>query len=134
MVEHPDFVSPVDMIDTAIVTEADNRTNTGTRPPDWESYGSVVCEEEIQRLETTDSAQNNNNKKEEKRRLLSMRTAITVAMMTTAAGFACFENLLYIFVYAKPGISNGASLDILLWCLFLIISLSVCVKVWNYSR
>ena len=38
--------------------------------------------------------------------LASLGEAITVAMVTLALGFACAENLLYIFVYTSPGFSE----------------------------
>ena len=38
--------------------------------------------------------------------LVSVGEAITVAMVTVALGFACAENLLYIFVYTPPGFSQ----------------------------
>jgi RsiW-degrading membrane proteinase PrsW (M82 family) len=37
---------------------------------------------------------------------LSRAAAITVAMIAVASGFACSENLLYVFVYTPPGLSN----------------------------
>lgn len=49
--------------------------------------------------------------------LASVGEAITVAMITVALGFACAENLLYIFVYTSPGLS--AEIDTLyVRCLF----------------
>jgi RsiW-degrading membrane proteinase PrsW (M82 family) len=36
----------------------------------------------------------------------SRAAAITVAMIAVASGFACSENLLYVFVYTPPGLSN----------------------------
>jgi RsiW-degrading membrane proteinase PrsW (M82 family) len=41
--------------------------------------------------------------------LVARGTAITVAMVTTALGFACAENLLYVFVYTPPGIASEVS-------------------------
>jgi RsiW-degrading membrane proteinase PrsW (M82 family) len=37
---------------------------------------------------------------------LSRGAGITVAMVATALGFACCENLLYVFVYTPPSIAN----------------------------
>lgn len=38
--------------------------------------------------------------------LVSQGAGITVAMVAVAAGFACSENLLYVFVYTPPGLTN----------------------------
>jgi len=49
--------------------------------------------------------------------VVSIGEAITVAMITVALGFACAENLLYIFVYTPPGL--GAEISTLyVRCLF----------------
>jgi hypothetical protein len=40
---------------------------------------------------------------------VSRGAAITIAMVTTALGFACAENLLYVFVYAPPGVATEVS-------------------------
>jgi RsiW-degrading membrane proteinase PrsW (M82 family) len=37
---------------------------------------------------------------------VSRGAGITVAMIAVAAGFACSENLLYVFVYTPPGLTN----------------------------
>lgn len=41
-----------------------------------------------------------------KRSRLSHGAGITIAMIAVAAGFACSENLLYVFIYTPPGITN----------------------------
>jgi RsiW-degrading membrane proteinase PrsW (M82 family) len=40
---------------------------------------------------------------------VSRGAAITIAMVTTALGFACAENILYVFVYAPPGVATEVS-------------------------
>jgi RsiW-degrading membrane proteinase PrsW (M82 family) len=40
---------------------------------------------------------------------VSRGAAITIAMVTTALGFACAENLMYVFVYAPPGVATEVS-------------------------
>ena len=40
---------------------------------------------------------------------VSRGAAITIAMVTTALGFACAENLMYIFVYSPPGVATEVS-------------------------
>ena len=40
------------------------------------------------------------------RTLISRGSATTIAMVAVAAGFACSENLLYVFVYTPPNITN----------------------------
>jgi hypothetical protein len=41
-----------------------------------------------------------------KRPLTSVGAGITVAMVATALGFACCENLVYVFVYSPPSLAN----------------------------
>jgi RsiW-degrading membrane proteinase PrsW (M82 family) len=41
-----------------------------------------------------------------KRSRLSHGAGITIAMIAVAAGFACSENLLYVFIYTPPGLTN----------------------------
>jgi hypothetical protein len=40
---------------------------------------------------------------------VSLGAAITVAMVATALGFACAENLLYVFAYSPPGLGSELS-------------------------
>jgi hypothetical protein len=40
---------------------------------------------------------------------VSLGAAITVAMVATALGFACAENLLYVFAYSPPGLGSEIS-------------------------
>jgi RsiW-degrading membrane proteinase PrsW (M82 family) len=49
--------------------------------------------------------------------LTSRGAAITIAMVTTALGFACAENLLYVFVYTPPGIEAELS-TLIVRCMF----------------
>lgn len=88
MVEHPDFLSPADMMITA------NASNT-----------SALIGGGTNSLPTKDGSSSNSPK--ETRSLLSKATAIMVAMVTTSLGFACCENLMLVFLQ-PPGhrISN----------------------------
>lgn len=74
MIEHPDFFSSRDLADAAEVeaTQSENNSN-GART----SFP------------------------EQDRSLESRGAAITVAMVATALGFACCENLVYIFIYGS---------------------------------
>ena len=49
--------------------------------------------------------------------LVSAGAAITVAMVATALGFACAENLLYVFLYTPPGLDAELS-TLMIRCLF----------------
>ena len=81
MVEHPDLLIPED--------EEPNQKEEEeiALPPDQN---------------TTQSSEPS-----EQRTLKSLGAGITVAMVTTAVGFACCENFMYVFVYARP--SNPAT-------------------------
>ena len=48
---------------------------------------------------------------------VSAGAAITVAMVATALGFACAENLLYVFLYTPPGLDAELS-TLMIRCLF----------------
>lgn len=49
--------------------------------------------------------------------LVSVGAATTIAMITTALGFACAENLLYVFLYTPPGLNAELS-TLMIRCLF----------------
>ena len=49
--------------------------------------------------------------------LVSRGSATTIAMVTTALGFACAENLLYVFVYTPPGLASEIS-TLIVRCMF----------------
>ena len=114
MVEHPDFLKAADiMVDGAAVsavegggTSADGAASSTA----LDNYGSIVRNGEVRGAESTevdaDFAENGDRDKSS-RTLHSRGAATTVAMVATALGFACFENLVYVFVYTPPGISNG---------------------------
>jgi len=116
MVEHPDFLKPADiMVDGAAVsavegggTSADGAASSTA----LDNYGSIVRDGEVRGAESTevdaDFAENGDRDKSS-RTLRSRGAATTVAMVATALGFACFENLVYVFVYTPPGISNEVS-------------------------
>ncbi|KAG7362750.1 protease prsW family protein [Nitzschia inconspicua] len=59
--------------------------------------------------------------------------AYTVAMITTALGFACAENLLYVFVYTPPGINEEIS-TLLVRCLFPIHPLAAAIQSLGVCR
>mmetsp|Transcript_5887 Transcript_5887/g.14473 ORF Transcript_5887/g.14473 Transcript_5887/m.14473 type:complete len:309 (-) Transcript_5887:411-1337(-) len=49
--------------------------------------------------------------------LVSAGAAITIGMVATALGFACAENLLYVFLYTPPGLDAELS-TLMIRCLF----------------
>eukprot|EP00970_Alexandrium_tamarense_P015527 scaffold5199_cov199-Alexandrium_tamarense.AAC.22 len=50
---------------------------------------------------------NQNNQLQPRKSAVSTGNAITVAMVSVALGFACCENLIYIFVYSPPSLGMG---------------------------
>ena len=50
---------------------------------------------------------NPNNQLQPRKSAVSTGNAITVAMVSVALGFACCENLIYIFVYSPPSLGMG---------------------------
>jgi len=78
MVEHPDL----------LLLEEDGSNQSAT-------------EEESALLSEDSSAPQHSTLKDE-RSLKSLGAGITVAMVTTAVGFACCENFMYIFLYTRP--------------------------------
>jgi len=59
--------------------------------------------------------------------LVSVAEAVTVAMITVALGFACAENLLYVFVYTPPDFSAEIS-TLYVRCLFPIHPLAAAIQ------
>lgn len=123
MVEHPDFLSPVDMVATTSTAEDVSHVNKVVNSNDSNPSNSLIIEEEVrggQNIDDvdTDIVEDSDHQEGGKKTLVSMGTAITVAMVTTALGFACCENLLYVFGYGPPGISNGGFKLKLIFCKF----------------
>lgn len=114
MVEHPDFLSPADILDTTRTTEGGSHVNEVAHSPDSNPSNSLTPEEEIQVGQNiddidTDIAEDSDHRNGGKKSVVSLAGATTVAMVATALGFACCENLIYIFGYSQPGISNEVS-------------------------
>lgn len=87
MVETPDTLDPDDLVmETADASQSVTATVT---PSESEQEG-----------------QSGPELLSPKRSSVSHGAGITVAMIAVAAGFACSENLLYVFVYTPPGLSN----------------------------
>jgi len=119
MLEHPDFLSPADMVDTTTTTSATKGEKhvdevtpyTGQNRRGSLDFEDVILEEETQGGETADTVDTDitkdiDHQEKDKRTLVSKGTTIMVAMVATALGFACCENLLYIFGYGPSDISN----------------------------
>lgn len=99
MVEHPDLE-----LSNKVVLSPPSTQNTVGRASEKSSHGdsettsllsqnpSTSADPEQQQLVFAPMAS-----------LVSLGEGITVAMVTLALGFACAENLLYIFVYTTPG-------------------------------
>lgn len=117
MVEHPDFG---DDIGAATRTRT---TSTSATAPAYlgvdtaEDYASPSDITDLELVEECPGDENENKNGDEShdagidtlptRTLDSLGVGITVAMVATALGFACCENLLYVFVYTPPTIANG---------------------------
>eukprot|EP00592_Proboscia_alata_P024022 CAMPEP_0194448198 /NCGR_PEP_ID=MMETSP0176-20130528/129435_1 /TAXON_ID=216777 /ORGANISM="Proboscia alata, Strain PI-D3" /LENGTH=715 /DNA_ID=CAMNT_0039275143 /DNA_START=36 /DNA_END=2183 /DNA_ORIENTATION=- len=104
MLEHPDFISMYNL-NSAVRS---NRIHTKERMERHDTALQIIessssessasdCEWETER--------NTSNRSEMPRTITSMACGITVAMVCVATGFACCENLLYVFFYSP---SNGA--------------------------
>jgi RsiW-degrading membrane proteinase PrsW (M82 family) len=91
MVEHPDLEDDVVL---------DNGANSSTSRPTKEERELLPQDDPMEtKVPITRPAVT----------LTSRGAAITIAMVTTALGFACAENLLYVFVYTQPGIAAEIS-------------------------
>jgi len=121
MIEHPDFLSPADMVvDTTTTTSTTKGEGHVKKVIPSAIRGShifeeIILDEETQGGETvdtvdTDITKDSDHQEVHKRSLVSMGTTIMVAMVTTALGFACCENLIYIFGYGPSGVSNEISI------------------------
>lgn len=97
MCEHPDLVDKEVVMETnPTIENANAREDMELLPPD----------ETSQSLTPPVSAS-----------LVSRGSAITIAMVATSLGFACAENLLYVFVYTPPGIDAELS-TLIVRCMF----------------
>eukprot|EP00586_Coscinodiscus_wailesii_P021831 CAMPEP_0172494986 /NCGR_PEP_ID=MMETSP1066-20121228/60566_1 /TAXON_ID=671091 /ORGANISM="Coscinodiscus wailesii, Strain CCMP2513" /LENGTH=704 /DNA_ID=CAMNT_0013266361 /DNA_START=184 /DNA_END=2299 /DNA_ORIENTATION=- len=107
MMDHPDLILEEDKERYCLerLDESDNSTNqNGINGSDRPSYAN---EDNLQHPSERD-AENGRVMpgSYHKRSLNSIGAGITVAMVAVALGFACCENLIYIFVYAKGGIAT----------------------------
>ena len=119
MVEHPDLESQNKVMLAHRCETEQRHSEKSDHKVDTETTGLLVSQEQQQ------SASSPSPSDPEQQQvvyapfapLASIGEAITVAMITVALGFACAENLLYIFVYTSPGLS--AEIDTLyVRCLF----------------
>jgi len=102
MVQHPDSIIGYN-IDDDLITSNQSVSNSGSlidRPTNDSNDALVTLEQtEKSRSERIDNVT-------EKRLNISMGAGITVAMVAVAMGFACCENLIYIFFYTKGSTSS----------------------------
>ena len=84
MCEHPDFLNPDDL---EHICSSDGDFGESNEPENYHTNETDIAARSSQK---------------ERRTLKAHGSAITVAMVATATGFACCENLLYVFVYT-PG-------------------------------
>ena len=94
MIEHPDL----DGYDDLSLNDEDD-------PEDEQ----VEDTQGVSASQSTILIHNGGRRSQTVRSLVSRGAGITIAMVTTALGFACAENLMYIFVYADPGIASQTS-------------------------
>jgi len=115
MVEHPDleFQNRVILSPSSQQTESDRQSGTSNHE-----------DTETTRLLSQDRSTSSPPSDPEQQTifaptpsLVSSGEAITVTMMTVALGFACAENLLYVFVYTPPVFSKEVS-TLYVRCLF----------------
>lgn len=84
-----------------------------------ESISSAAASEGqmLKEMETVPSDEPSELEAPYRRTLPSRGAAITIAMVSTALGFACAENILYVFVYAPPGLDSALS-TLIVRCMF----------------
>ena len=111
MVQHPDFMTQESemLLDRSL--EYDDQDDESADRAENEANNKAVQEEAKNEAAGSLVAP--------ARSLNSIGTAITIAMVTVALGFACCENLLYIFVYTGGTIEEGTSV---IRTLFIILS------------
>jgi hypothetical protein len=102
MVEHPD-------LDDDVVLEPNSAATGGS--------ASTTAREDMELLPPDETTETEKAKPLVSVSLASRGAAITIAMVTTALGFACAENLLYVFVYTPPGIAVEVS-TLIVRCMF----------------
>lgn len=118
MVEHPDFGDEVGVVTRTRTTSASATTATYLGVNTMEEAAAPSRGNDLELFEECqeDEKHNDNNDDETHsagidtsppRSLDSLGVGVTVAMVATALGFACCENLLYVFVYTPPTIANG---------------------------
>jgi len=87
MIEHPDFLPPKELEEQEIYIHASRSEEGGTNPGYSKSTHLATDE----------------------RKLNQIGAAITIAMVAVATGFACCENIMYIFVYTPSNLSQEIS-------------------------
>jgi RsiW-degrading membrane proteinase PrsW (M82 family) len=99
MVEHPDFLSPHDL-DQLVGISLTSSTEKDTVSAEHGEADDALAQDSTTRVNTTAAPVSDKT-------LASTGAGITIAMVAAALGFACCENLMYIFVYT-PTSSFGA--------------------------
>jgi len=117
MVEHPDFISPDEYGSGGYTYEQDADSQTGGSVS---SSNSSEVSGLAQRHTTNTASSANMNRGVNNqivrcplRTLTSQGAGITVAMVAVAMGFACCENMIYIFVYTGDGMGSEFTVLIL---------------------
>jgi len=97
MVTHPDFMSDEEL-QTAAENSVSDESDTGHQANDDSGYTAKYYPWSQPELHpTTPNLEKRGN----------IGSSITIAMVSVALGFACCENLIYIFVYNGNSISTG---------------------------
>jgi RsiW-degrading membrane proteinase PrsW (M82 family) len=132
MVEHPDLESDVSLVPVPLepTIDAEQRPNEDVgllaSTKETESYN------DDQNMETSSMAMATT--KTHPVSLESRGAAITVAMIAVAVGFACAENLLYVFVYTENNIAAEAT-TLVLRALFPVHPLCAAIQsIWVVQR
>ena len=125
MVEHPDLElrNKVMLLPSSYVRR-ETKVTSGSKSGD-EAATTTEDTETTGLLSRTDQQTSSSSDREQQQQpifaptasLVSVAEATTVAMVTVALGFACAENLLYIFVYTAPVLSDEIS-TLYVRCLF----------------
>lgn len=100
MVEHPDFLSPHDLEQLVGISLTSSSEN------DMASAEHGQAEDPLIQDSTTITRVNTTAAPVSDKTLASTGAGITIAMVAAALGYACCENLAYIFVYTPPGLGH----------------------------
>ena len=123
-VENESSLGPVIYVDDDkdFIYDDDNAVGTN-----GEQQGSGGSQNTPSPPTTTTSGSNFNNRHKQQRSLRSIGSGITIAMVATALGFACCENLIYVFIYTPPSVSNRLA-TLVARCLFPVHPLTAAIQ------